>query len=105
YQNCQYLMLGNLVPAVQKSVINQLKQRPKLIIMDTMNFWMETAFDELKETMKLVDLIVLNDAEARQLSGEYSLVKAANVIRNMGPKYVVIKKGEHGALLFYENNV
>lgn len=105
YQDCKYLMLGNLVPAVQMSVINQFKNRPELIIMDTMNFWMETAFDALKETMKMVDLIVLNDAEARQLTEEYSLVKAAHAIRKMGPRYVVIKKGEHGALLFYEDKV
>lgn len=105
YQDCKYLMLGNLVPAVQMSVIKQLSDRPKLIIMDTMNFWMETAMDALKEAMKMVDLIVLNDAEARQLTEEYSLVKAAHAIRKMGPEYVVIKKGEHGALLFYEDKV
>ncbi|OJV52176.1 MAG: sugar kinase [Bacteroidetes bacterium 43-16] len=105
YQDCSYLMLGNLVPAVQQSVISQFKNRPKLIIMDTMNFWMEVAMDALKETMKMVDLIVLNDAEARQLTEEYSLVKAAQKIRAMGPKYVVIKKGEHGALLFHEDKV
>jgi sugar/nucleoside kinase (ribokinase family) len=105
YKDAAYLMLGNLVPAVQKSVIEQFNNRPKLIIMDTMNFWMETALDALKETMKMVDLIVLNDAEARQLTNEYSLVKAAQVIREMGPKYVVIKKGEHGALLFHEDKV
>lgn len=105
YQDCEYLMLGNLVPAVQKSVISQFQKRPKLIIMDTMNFWMETDMDGLKETMTMVDLIVLNDAEARQLTGEYSLVKAAQVIKAMGPKYVVIKKGEHGALLFHEDKI
>jgi len=105
YLDCEYLMLGNLVPVVQQSVIKQLRKRPKLIIMDTMNFWMETAMDALKETMQMVDLIVLNDAEARQLTGEYSLVRAAQLIRNMGPKYVVIKKGEHGALLFYEDQI
>jgi sugar/nucleoside kinase (ribokinase family) len=105
YQDCTYLMLANLAPAVQQSVINQMKTRPKLIIMDTMNFWMEIAMDDLKETMKMVDLIVLNDGEARQLTGQYSLVKAAQQIRAMGPKYVVIKKGEHGALLFHEDKV
>lgn len=105
YQDCQYLMLGNLAPAVQKSVINQLKTRPKLIVLDTMNFWMDIALDELKEVLTLVDVLVVNDAEARQLSGEYSLVKAAKVIREMGPKYLIIKKGEHGALLFYDNQI
>lgn len=105
YQDCEYLMLGNLVPAVQQSVIRQFTKRPKLIVMDTMNFWMEVAMDDLKETMKMVDLIVLNDAEARQLTGQYSLVKAAQMIREMGPQYIVIKKGEHGALLFYNDQI
>jgi sugar/nucleoside kinase (ribokinase family) len=105
YQDCQYLMLGNLAPAVQKSVINQLKNRPKLIVLDTMNFWMDIALDELKEVLKMVDVLVVNDGEARQLSGEYSLVKAAKVIRAMGPKYLIIKKGEHGALLFYNEQI
>jgi len=105
YQDCQYLMLGNLAPAVQKSVINQLKTRPKLIVLDTMNFWMDIALDELKDVLKMVDVLVVNDGEARQLSGEYSLVKAAKVIREMGPKYLIIKKGEHGALLFYNNQI
>lgn len=100
YQDCEYLMLGNLAPAVQMSVINQLKNRPKLIVMDTMNFWMEVALDDLKNTLKLVDVLMVNDSEARQLSGEYSLVKAAAKIQAMGPKFVIIKKGEHGALLF-----
>jgi sugar/nucleoside kinase (ribokinase family) len=98
-------MLGNLVPAVQMSVINQLKKRPKLIVMDTMNFWMESALDDLKEVLKMVDVLMVNDSEARQLSGEYSLVKAAMKIQAMGPKYLIIKKGEHGALLFHEKNV
>jgi sugar/nucleoside kinase (ribokinase family) len=105
YQDCQYLMLGNLAPAVQKSVIHQLKNRPKLIVLDTMNFWMDIALDELKDVLKLVDVLVVNDGEARQLSGEFSLVKAAKVIRAMGPKYLIIKKGEHGALLFYNEHI
>lgn len=100
YQNCEFLMLGNLAPAVQISVINQLKNRPKLIVMDTMNFWMEVAMDDLKKALGMVDVLMVNDSEARQLSGEYSLVKAAVKIQEMGPKYVIIKKGEHGALLF-----
>jgi sugar/nucleoside kinase (ribokinase family) len=105
YQDCEFLMLGNLAPAVQKSVINQLKKRPKLIVMDTMNFWMEIALDELKEVLTMVDVLMVNDSEARQLSGEYSLVKAATKIQAMGPKYLIIKKGEHGALLFHDKNV
>lgn len=105
YQDCEFLMLGNLTPAVQKSVIERMKKRPKLIAMDTMNFWMDIALDDLKETMKMVDVITINDEEARQLSGEYSLVRAAQKIFTMGPKYVVIKKGEHGALLFHKDQV
>jgi len=105
YQDCEFLMLGNLTPAVQKTVIERLKNRPKLIAMDTMNFWMDIALDDLKATIKLVDVLIINDEEARQLSGEYSLVKAANVIMAMGPKYLIIKKGEHGALLFGENQI
>lgn len=105
YQDCEFLMLGNLVPAVQRSVIEQLKTRPKLIIMDTMNFWMEIAMEELKKTIALVDVLMVNDSEARQLSGDYSLVKAAKTILKMGPKYLIIKKGEHGALLFHEDKV
>lgn len=105
YQDCEFLMLGNLAPAVQKSVINQLKERPKLIVLDTMNFWMEVALDELKEVLKMVDVLMVNDAEARQLSGEYSLPKAAAKIQAMGPKYLIIKKGEHGALLFQGRQV
>lgn len=100
YQDCEFLMLGNLAPAVQISVINQLKKRPKLIVMDTMNFWMDVALDELKKVMGMVDVLMVNDSEARQLSGEFSLVKAAAKIQQMGPKYLIIKKGEHGALLF-----
>ena len=100
YQDCEYLMLGNLTPQVQQTVIKRLKNRPKLIVMDTMNFWMDIAMGDLLETIKLVDVLTINDAEARQLSGEYSLVKAARKILQMGPKYLIIKKGEHGALLF-----
>ncbi len=105
YQQCEFLMLGNLMPSLQKQIIEQLTTRPKLIIMDTMNFWMDIAMDDLKETIKLVDLLMVNDGEARQLSGEFSLVKAAQKIMTMGPKYVIIKKGEHGALLFHEQHV
>ena len=105
YQDCEFLMFGNLVPAVQKSVINQMKNRPKLIVMDTMNFWMETAMDELKEVIGMVDVLLVNDSEARQLTGEYSLVKAAAAIQAMGPQFLIIKKGEHGALLFHKNQV
>lgn len=105
FQDCEFLMLGNLAPAVQISVINQLKNRPKLIIMDTMNFWMEIALDELKQAIGMVDLLMVNDSEARQLSGEYSLVKAAAKIQEMGPKFLIIKKGEHGALLFHGKKV
>lgn len=105
FQDCEFLMLGNLVPAVQRSVIEQLKNRPKLIVMDTMNFWMEIAMDDLKQTISMVDMLLVNDSEARQLSGEYSLVKAAAKILTMGPQYLIIKKGEHGALLFHGKNV
>lgn len=105
YQSCEYLMLGNLSPAVQLKVIKRLRKRPKLIAMDTMNFWMDIAMDELKKTLKEIDILIINDDEARQLSGEYSLVKAAKVIREMGPRYLVIKKGEHGALLFHDTHV
>ena len=105
YQDCEYLMLGNLSPQVQQTVISRLTKRPKLIVMDTMNFWMDIALDELLATIKLVDVLTINDAEARQLSGEFSLVKAARKILTMGPKYVIIKKGEHGALLFHEDKV
>lgn len=105
YQDCEFLMLGNLVPGVQMSIINQLKTRPKLVVMDTMNFWMEVALNDLKEVLKKVDVLMVNDSEARELSHEYSLVKAAKKILTMGPKYLVIKKGEHGALLFHEDNV
>src|SRR6187402_2929026 len=105
YQDCEYLMLGNLTPQVQQIVIKRFTKRPKLIVMDTMNFWMDIAMDDLKETIKLIDVLTINDAEARQLSGEYSLVKAARKILTMGPKYLIIKKGEHGALLFNEERI
>ncbi|MGV3613226.1 MAG: PfkB family carbohydrate kinase [Fluviicola sp.] len=105
YQGAEYLMLGNLSPQVQRQVIERLTTRPKLIAMDTMNFWMDIALDDLKQTLKLIDVLIINDEEARQLSGEYSLVKASRVIRAMGPKTLIIKKGEHGALLFQEDKV
>ena len=105
YQGAEFLMLGNLMPKIQLSVIDQLTTRPKLIVMDTMNFWMDVALDDLKEVLKKVDVLMVNDAEARQLSGELSLVKAANIIMEMGPRFLIIKKGEHGALLFHESHV
>ena len=105
YQGADYLMLGNLAPAVQRLVIERLEKRPKLIAMDTMNFWMDIAMDDLKQTLKLVDVLIINDEEARQLSKEYSLVRASKLIRDMGPKTLIIKKGEHGALLFQEEKV
>ena len=105
YQDCEFLMLGNLSPAVQQQVIKGLRKRPKLIVMDTMNFWMDIALPELTETIGMVDVLTVNDAEARQLTGEYSLIKAARKILAMGPKYLIIKKGEHGALLFQGDNV
>jgi len=105
YQDCEYLMLGNLTPQVQQTVIKRLKNRPKLIVLDTMNFWMDIMMPDLLETIKLIDVLTINDEEARQLSGEYSLVKAAKKILTMGPKYLIIKKGEHGALLFHEDKV
>ena len=101
YQDCEYLMLGNLAPAIQKQVINAMENRPKLIAMDTMNFWMDIAMDDLKTTIGMVDVLIINDEEARQLSGEYSLLTAAEKIQALGPKYLIIKKGEHGALLFH----
>ena len=105
YQGSEFLMLGNVMPKLQLSVINQLKTRPKLIVMDTMNFWMDIALDDLKEVISKVDVLLVNDSEARQLSGEFSLVKAARKILAMGPSYLIIKKGEHGALLFHKNHV
>jgi sugar/nucleoside kinase (ribokinase family) len=105
FQDSDFLILGNLSPAVQLSVIDQMKERPKLVVMDTMNFWMEIALDDLKKVLKKVDVLMVNDSEARELSHEFSLVKAAKAIMKMGPQYLIIKKGEHGALLFHEDNV
>ncbi|MEX0635542.1 MAG: PfkB family carbohydrate kinase [Ferruginibacter sp.] len=105
YQGAEFLMLGNLMPKLQLSVINQMKVRPKLIVMDTMNFWMDIALDDLKEVLKKVDVLLVNDGEARQLSGQVSLVKAARIIMDMGPQFLIIKKGEHGALLFHKHHV
>lgn len=105
YRDAEFVMLGNLHPSIQKKVIEQMKVRPKLIAMDTMNFWMESAMPELEEVLKMVDVLMINDSEARQLSAQFSLVKAAKAIMQMGPKYLIIKKGEHGALLFHEDKV
>ncbi len=105
YKDAEVVMLGNLHPIVQSGVLNQMSNKPKLVVLDTMNFWMDCALPELLDVMKRVDVITINDEEARQLSGEYSLVKAAAKIHTMGPKYVVIKKGEHGALLFEGKNI
>jgi len=105
YQNSDIVLLGNLHPLVQSSVLNQLTEKPKLVVLDTMNFWMDCALPELLDVIKRVDVITINDEEARQLSGEYSLVKAAAKIHTMGPKYVVIKKGEHGALIFHGKEI
>ncbi len=105
YKNCDFLMLGNLAPGVQIKVLDQLKVRPKMVVLDTMNFWMDSAMDELKEVLKRVDVLAINDEEARQLSGEYSLVRGARKILEMGPTYLIIKKGENGALLMDANNM
>ncbi len=105
FKDASVVMLGNLHPNIQISVLNQMTKKPDLVVLDTMNFWMDCALDELKQVMQRIDVITINDEEARQLSGEYSLVKAAEVIHQMGPQYIVIKKGEHGALLFHDNNV
>ena len=105
YQGCTFLMLGNLMPTLQLSVIEQLRERPKLVVLDTMNFWMESAWDDLQKVLKKVDVLMINDSEARQLSGESSLVKASKKIMAMGPDFLVIKKGEHGALLFNKEQV
>ena len=105
YQNCDILMLGNLTPSVQMKVIQQMETRPKLIVLDTMNFWMEIAMEDLKKVIKEIDVLTINDEEARLFSGVHSLKMAAKVILNMGPKYLIIKKGEHGALLFGDNNI
>ncbi|WP_430467200.1 PfkB family carbohydrate kinase [Winogradskyella ouciana] len=105
YKDAEVVMLGNLHPLTQMSVLNQMETKPKLAILDTMNFWMDCALEDLHNTIKHIDVITINDEEARQLTGEYSLVVAARKIHEMGPKYVVIKKGEHGALLFHDDNV
>ncbi len=105
YQGTEFLMLGNLSPTVQRQVLERLEKRPKLIAMDTMNFWMDIAWDELMKTLRLVDVLIINDEEARQLAKEHSLVKAAKKIKSMGPKTLIIKKGEHGALLFHGEQV
>ena len=105
FSTADYLMLGNLSPQVQRQVIERMAKRPKLIAMDTMNFWMDIAMDDLRQTISMVDVLIINDEEARQLSKEYSLMKASKIIRAMGPKILIIKKGEHGALLFHENHV
>ncbi len=105
YQDCEFLMLGNLLPSVQLSVISQLETKPKLVVMDTMNYWMETSMGDLEKVLKHVDVLLVNDSEARQLSGQYSLVAAAASILQMGPSHLIIKKGEHGALLFHEDKV
>lgn len=104
-QDAEVLLLGNLHPGVQLSVLEKMNNRPKLVILDTMNFWMDTALDILKEMISKTDVITINDEEARQLSGEYSLVKAAKKIHEMGPEFVIIKKGEHGALLFHDGKI
>ncbi|MFT6845171.1 MAG: sugar/nucleoside kinase (ribokinase family), partial [Flavobacteriales bacterium] len=104
-QGSKYVMLGNLAPAVQLSVLDQLKEKPKLVVLDTMNFWMDIALDQLKEVVARVDVLTINDEEARQLSGEYSLALAAKKILTMGPSFLIIKKGEHGALLFDKQNM
>jgi sugar/nucleoside kinase (ribokinase family) len=100
YKDCEYLMLGNLVPAIQMRVLDQLTTRPKLVVLDTMNLWMDVALEDLKKVLKKVDVLTINDEEARQLSGEHNLVQAAKAIQGMGPQTLIIKKGEHGALLF-----
>jgi sugar/nucleoside kinase (ribokinase family) len=105
YRSAPFLMLGNLDPVLQKKVILQMDKRPELIVLDTMNFWMSTAMPALEEVLKLVDVLLVNDSEARELSGQYSLVKAAKEIQKMGPRFLIIKKGEHGALLFHEDRV
>ena len=105
YKNSDVVLLGNLHPIVQSGVLNQMSERPKLVVLDTMNFWMDCALPELLDVIKRVDVITINDEEARQLSGEYSLVKAAKKIHEMGPEFVIIKKGEHGALLFHNGKI
>ncbi len=105
YRRAEYLMLGNLTPRVQQRVLDQLEHRPRLIALDTMNFWMDTAWEDLQRVLRRVDVLTINDEEARQLSGEHSLVRAARAILTMGPRFLIVKKGEHGALLFYEQEL
>ncbi len=105
YQDCKYLLLGNLTPQVQLTTLDRLQNKPRLVVLDTMNFWMDIAWDDLMKVLKQVDVLTINDAEARQLSGEYSLVRAADKIMQLGPKYLIIKKGEHGALLFGDGQI
>ena len=105
YQGSEFLILGNIMPSLQISVIEQLRTRPKLIVLDTMNFWMETAMEDLKTVLTKVDVLMINDSESRQLSGEFSLVKGAKKILQMGPEFLIIKKGENGALLFHKEHV
>lgn len=105
YQDAEFVLLGNLTPSVQISTLDRLRNKPKLVVLDTMNFWMDVALEDLMSVLKRVDVLTINDEEARQLSGEYSLVKAAEKILSMGPKYLIIKKGEHGALLFGDGQV
>ncbi len=105
FKDADIVMLGNLHPLTQLSTLKQLEHKPKLVVLDTMNYWMDTALDDLHKVLKHIDVITINDEEARQLSGEYSIVKAAKKIYEMGVKYVIIKKGEHGALLFNDNNI
>ncbi|MFB5946031.1 PfkB family carbohydrate kinase [Albibacterium profundi] len=105
YQGCEYLLLGNLTPEVQLKTLQRLENKPKLVVLDTMNFWMDIALDDLLNVLKHVDVLTINDEEARQLSGEYSLVKASQKILEMGPRYLIIKKGEHGALLFNKDQI
>ncbi len=105
YKTSEYVMLGNLTPSVQMQVLDQLTTKPKLVVLDTMNFWMDIALDDLKAVLKRIDVLTINDEEARQLSGERSLLKAAKIIHEMGPKYLIIKKGEHGAMLFGDDQV
>lgn len=105
YQEAEFLMLGNVMPKLQINVMEELRTKPRLTVLDTMNFWMETAMDDLKKALTMIDVLLINDSEARQLSGEFSLVKAARKILKMGPEYLIIKKGEHGALLFYDDQV
>lgn len=105
YKKTDFLMLGNLHPSIQMKTLQQLSEKPKMVVLDTMNYWIKNTWDDLQKVLKKVDVITINDSEARQLSGEYSLVKAAKKIEKMGPKYIIIKKGEHGALLFYKENI